>query len=125
MYTYGCAFCNAKETHSVWRNIIRRNANNVLLRVIFRGIERETRLARKHSNKPLLRRERPRKRLRAVRIEVDFNSVRVLHRDQTLSLKAACANVRRPRETSCRAEHAVKRNGGIRDTQSCNNLRGP
>lgn len=95
--------------HSVWRDIVRRNTNHVMICIVLCLVKGETCLARQHRHVFLLRRKRPRKLLAPVRVEVYFNTFRTLDGHEALCLESASADNGRAGETRSCAEHAVQR----------------
>ena len=99
--------------HSVWRDVVRRDTNHVMIRVVLCLVKCETRLARQHCHVFLLRRERPRKLLAPVRVEVYFYTLRTFNRHQPLCLETTSADNGSARKTRRCAEHAVQRHCSI------------
>lgn len=95
-------------THPIRRNVIRRNPNNILTRVILGSIERQTRLPGQHTNELLLRYETPRQSIGFISVEMHFNSFCVFDGDQTVCFEFAHSDFGCSGETGCGAEHPVE-----------------
>jgi hypothetical protein len=115
----------SSTTHSIWRDVVSRDSNHVVIRVVLRLVKCETRLAREHRHIFLLRRKRPGKLLTPVCIEMHFDAFCAFDGYEALCLESSSANNGRTRKSSCRTEHAVQRYGSVRCTDSKDYLRIP
>lgn len=112
-----------KMTYPIGGDIIGRNPNDILVRIVRRGIESQAGLPRKHSDKSLLWFERPWKLFRPVRVEVDFYSTGTFYGYEPFGVEAACSDVGSTGESSRCTEHSVEWYGSVCDAQGSDDLR--
>ncbi len=94
-----------------------------MVRIIFRLVKCETRLARKHRHVFLLRRKLPGKLLAPVCVEVHFDALCPFDGYEALGLESPSADNGCSSEPGCRTEHTVQRYGSVRCADSKDYLR--
>ena len=111
-----------RETYSIGRDIVSRNADDVLVGLVLRLVESQASLPRQNAHELLLWSERPRESIGRIRIEMDLYAFCILHRHQTIRLELAHPDLGRAREPSRSAEHTVQRHSCIGYTNTEYNL---